>query len=327
MKAHAYQFHKENIYIDGLNASYFLNPLVFENIFKGEVTALNGTIAAWHGYDETMEIINTLRAIVDKYQDKIILVKGTQDIYRAKADKKLGFIMGFQDSNPIGDKLQAIAEYASLGVRIIQLTYNTTNHIGSGCMVEDKGLTKFGREAIAEMNRVGILIDVSHCGPRTSMEAIAASDMPIAITHANPFALCPHPRNKSNEAIKSLANKGGVIGANAFPFMLPNGQKASIDDYLNVIDYLIDLVGDEHVALGPDFMEGMPEEVANQVLKDVPDEMRKQMKGMPVCRGFESVAKSTELTLGLFKRGYSEDAIKNIIGLNWVNLYKRTWKR
>lgn len=325
MKYYAHKFHEKNIYIDGLNASYFLNPDVFKNLIAGKVTALNGTIAAWHDYTETMQIIQQLQLIADKMADKILLVKNTDDIQKAKHEHKIGFIMGFQDSNPIGDSLEAIGAYARLGVRVIQLTYNTTNFIGSGCMVEDKGLTAFGREAIAEMNKQGILIDVSHCGPQTTMEAIDASAGPIAITHANPYALCPHPRNKSNAAIQALAEKGGVIGANAFPYMLPNSQNASLEDYINVIDYMIDLVGEDHVALGPDFMEGMPEEVADQVLKDVPEEARKLMKTMPVCKGFENAAKSPEVTAGLFKRGYSEETIKKIIGLNWLNLYERVW--
>ena len=156
--------------------------------------------------------------------------------------------------------------------------------------------------------------------------AVEISVKPLAVTHANPYSFCPHPRNKSDSVLKAVAKKGGVVGINAFPAMLKTSGQASLEDYLNAIDYTVNLIGIDHTALGPDFMEEMPNEIADIVLKDVPAEMREKMKKMPALKNFESISKAPEVTDGLFRRGYSEDEVRKIIGLNWLHLYEEVWR-
>lgn len=322
------QLHHESIIIDGLNASWFLNDSVIERIHAGGVTAVNATIAAWHNSDETMSMIEQMSQQLAKHSDIAIQVRSIADIHTAKKAGKTGFILGFQDTEPIADRLDLLETYHQLGVRIIQLTYNFENRAGFGCQApEDKGLTPFGKEAVAEMNRLGILIDLSHCGKQTTLDAIELSSQPVAITHANAAAQFPHPRNKTDEAIQACAAKGGVIGALSFPAMLTQNLPATVEDYVNAIDYLVSLAGIEHTAIGPDFMEEMPLEVVKRVLTGLPPEVIQLMKKMPPVQNFSTAAEMGNVTAVLLQRGYSPEDTKKIMGENWLRLYGQVWEK
>ncbi len=321
------QFHRESFIIDGLNASWFFNDEVFKNLHRGGITAANTTVSAWQGPAETIDLIGQMYRQLEKHADIVQQVRTVADIHAAKSGKRVGTILGFQDTAPIADQIHLLRVYHELGVRIIQLTYNTENRVGCGCQApDDNGLTDFGRQVIAEMNRLGILIDLSHCGPRTTLEAIEISTRPVAITHANPLSHFPHPRNKSDEIIQALAARSGVIGALSFPAMLTHELPARVDDYLNVIDCLVDLAGIDAVALGPDFMEHMPPEIEEAALQSLPVEMRELFKTMPPVERFASVADMPNITGGLLARGYSEADTGKIMGRNWMRLYQQVWE-
>ncbi len=318
--------HADSIVIDGLNASHFFDQRVLERLHRGGVTAVNATIAAWHGPDETLATITALGELMAERADIVMPVRTVADIAAAKASGRVGMIMGFQDTAPIGDDLGMLATYHELGVRIIQLTYNDPNRVGCGCQAPaDTGLTPFGREAVGEMNRLGILVDLSHCGPVTTLDAIAYSEKPVAITHSNSRRFFEHPRNKSDEAIRTLAERGGVIGAVAFSGLLTRRIPATLGDYMAAIDDLVALVGVDHVALGPDFMEEMPAEVVAIVLKGLPPEILQHFKSMPPTQGFESVAAFPNVTAGLLAQGYAVEDVGRILGGNWLRLYAEVW--
>ena len=195
--------HRESIVIDGLNASHFLEPKILDRLEAGGVTTVHATVAAWHDLPETMALIAAHQALLRSYADRIMAVRETADIHRAKGTGRVGILLGFQGTDPIEDNLQMLAVYRDLGVKIMQLTYNATNRVGSGYRVpEDHGLTPFGRDVIADMNRLGILIDLSHCGDRTTNEAIEASRRPVAITHANSRRFSNQARNKAPETLE-----------------------------------------------------------------------------------------------------------------------------
>ncbi len=320
------QLHQDSIIIDGLNASWFLNNEVIERIHQGGVTAVNATIAAWHNPADTIDAIGKMYQQLDKYQNIAMLARNTSDIRTAKAAGKTGYILGFQDTNPIADKLHLLRVYFELGVRIIQLTYNFENLVGFGCQApEDKGLTNFGLEVVAEMNRLGILIDLSHCGPRTTLDAIEHSKKPVAITHSNAASQFAHPRNKSDEALKSCAARGGVIGAVSFPAMLTRNLPATLNDYVNTIDYLVEMVGIDHVAIGCDFMEEMPKEVVEIVLAGLSVDVMTFMQTIPPVQNFKSAKDMPNLTANLIDRGYSIADTQKIMGGNWLRLYEQVW--
>jgi len=319
--------HREAIVIDGLNASYFFDEGVLRRLRQGGVTAFNGTVAAWHSLPETMDLIADYYRLFDERPDWIMQVRSAEDIHKAKVRGCAGMIFGFQDTNAINGNLRMLAVYHALGVRIIQLTYNDENAVGCGCMVpEDKGLTPFGREVVAEMNRLGMLVDLSHCGHKTTMDAIEASKGPVAFTHANPLALAKSPRNKPDEAFKALAAKGGVAGVVRLPaWLTPRGQ-ASVEDYLSAIDYLVELTGIDHVGLGTDFMEEIPAEIMMASLKGISAENLQKYYSSTLVEGFESPAEFPRVTEGLLSRGYSPEEVKKIIGGNWLHLFEKVWQ-
>lgn len=323
----AAQLHADSIIIDGLNASYFLDQRVLERLHRGGVTAVNATIAAWHSPAETLEIIAVLGKLTETRSDIVMPVRTVADIAAAKASSRVGLIMGFQDTAPIGDNLGLLATYHSLGVRVMQLTYNFANRVGAGCQApEDGGLTPFGREVVREMNRLGILVDVSHCGPATTVDAITVSEKPIAITHSNPQRFFAHPRNKSDEAIRALVSRGGVIGAVAFGGLLTRRLPAMLADYVAAIDNLVALAGIDHIGLGPDFMEEMPAEVAAQVLKGLPSAIFQQFQALPPTQGFESASAFPNVTAALLAHAYPPDDVRKIMGANWLRLYREVWQ-
>jgi len=318
--------HREAIVIDGLNASYFFNEAVLRRIRQGGVTAFNGTVAAWHSLPETMNLIADYYRLFEDRADWIMQVRRAEDIHEAKVRGCAGMIFGFQDTGPINGNLRMLSVYHALGVRVIQLTYNDENAVGCGCMTpEDKGLTPFGREVVAEMNRLGMLVDLSHCGHKTTMDAIEASKGPVAFTHANPLALAKSPRNKPDEAFKALAAKGGVAGVVLLPAWLTHHGQASLEDYLNAIDYLVNLMGIDHVGLGTDFMEEIPAEIMATALKGISAENLQKFYGSTIVNGFESAAEFPRVTEGLLSRGYSPQDVKKIMGGSWLRLYERVW--
>lgn len=323
----AMKLHEGAIVIDGLNASYFFNEDVLRRVRLGGVTAFNGTVAAWHSLPETMNLIADYYRLLEERPGWIMHVRTVKDIHEAKVRGCAGMIFGFQDTNAINGNLRMLAVYHALGVRIIQLTYNDENAVGCGCMApEDKGLTPFGREVVAEMNRLGILVDLSHCGHKTAMDAIEASRGPVAFTHANPLALAKSPRNKPDEAFKALAAKGGVAGVVRLPAWLTPHGRASVEDYLHAIDYLVELTGIDHVGLGTDFMEEIPAEILMQSLQGISPENLQKYYSSTIVEGFESAAEFPRVTEGLLARGYSPEEVKKIMGGNWLRLYEKVWK-
>jgi membrane dipeptidase len=323
----AQQLHRDSVIVDGLNASWFLSDTVIERIHQGGTTAVNATIAAWHDPGETLDMIGQMLRQLDKHSRIAVQARSVADIRAAKTAGKTGFILGFQDTNPIVDKLHLLRVYHELGIRIIQLTYNFENRVGFGCQApEDRGLTDFGRDVVVEMNRLGILIDLSHCGPRTTLDAIEYSEKPVAITHANAASQYAHPRNKSDEAIRACAARRGVIGAVSFPAMLTQNLPATLDDYVDAIDYLVGMVGVDHVGIGPDFMEAMPREVAETVLAGLPVEVITCMQSIPPVQNFISAVDMPNVTARLLARGYSAADTQKIMGGNWLRLYEQTWQ-
>jgi membrane dipeptidase len=326
-KTLASELHSKSIVIDGLNASNFVDERVLERLHAGGVTAVNATVAAWHSPEEARALIRAVGDLLEKRSDLALPVRNTADIMAAKASRRVGVILGFQDAAPIGDDIGLLEMHYELGVRIIQLTYNHANRVGSGCLTpDDAGLTAFGRRMVAEMNRLGILVDLSHCGPRTTLEAVQASEKPVGITHANARRFLLSPRNKSDDAIREMSARGGVIGAVAFGGLLTLDLPATLEHYAAAIDDLVDLAGVQHVGLGPDFMEEMPVEIAMQALKGLPAETLQTFGATPPTQGFESASAFPNVTKALMERGYQPEQVQAIIGRNWLRLYQEVWR-
>ena len=329
MDQNAKDLHESTIVIDCLEISNWSEE-IFKKMRLGGLTAINCTCSILENFRQTVKNIVWWHGAFDNYSDLIMPIHDVSDIKKAKKLNKTGIILGFQNTSAIEDDLDLLTIFHGLGIRVIQLTYMEGNLIGQGCLERfDAGLTSFGLEVIEEMNRLGILIDLSHVGHRTTMDAIEASQKPVAFTHANPKSLYDHPRNKPDEALIAVAEKGGVVGATIFPPFLAAGNKSTLNDFIDVIDYLADMIGYDHVAVGTDFTEGQPKEWFDWILTG------KSKKGPALNlnhplknpEGIESTADFPNLTSALLNRGYSELNIQKIMGGNIMRVLSEVWEK
>ena len=326
----AKQIYDAAIVIDALNVSNWSSPAVYQSLHAGGITAINATSAVWENYPQAMDNIAAWLHRFKEHDDILILVKTSADILQAKQEGKVGIILGWQNASPIENHISRLDLFHALGVRIIQITYNERNLLGNGCYERrDEGLTNFGIDAIKEMNRLGILIDLSHVGDRTTLEAIEHSEKPVAITHANARAFVNHVRNKTDEALSRLVEKGGVIGANAFPAFFENTFDATLSDYADAIDDLVQRVGINHVGIGTDYTQDQPKAFFDWIFS----QQGTKYKERPIVypdplihpQGMETPDKLPNLSDELQSRGYTETDMTKILGGNWLNLFQRVW--
>jgi len=211
------ELHDELIVFDGLIIANW-GPEVFADMRRGGITAANCTCSVWEGFEATMANLARFQAWFRAHADLILQIRTTEDIHCAKREGRTGIVLGFQNVSAFEDQLGAIGLFKELGVGIVQLAYNTQNLVGAGCYEsKDPGLSDFGREVVAEMNRVGMLCDLSHVGPATSRDTILVSTQPVAYSHCLPAGLKAHPRNKSDEELRFIADHGGFVGVTMFP--------------------------------------------------------------------------------------------------------------
>ncbi len=333
MSTEARKIYDEAIVIDGLSISNWESDAVFRRLRAGNITAINATVATWENFVQTMAHLSAwMRRFRER--DDILQVKETADIYAAKEQGKTGIILSFQNASPIENELDRLGLFLALGVRVIQLTYHETNLLGSGCWERtDGGLSNFGVDAVREMNRLGIVIDLSHVGPKTTMDAIEMSEQPVAITHANARSFCGHPRNKEEDALKLLAEKGGVVGATSFANFLPRGFDSTVEDFVDAIDDMVERVGIDHVAIGTDSTHDQPLEfwhyIGSQQGTKFPSTFADgsvpytELSFQP--KGIDSPAEFPNLAEALVNRGYSAEDITKLLGGNWMNLFERVW--
>ncbi len=293
----------------GVTATHFTVFATDDNL-RGAL----GHIAGWFEMAEQNDAIVALKA---------------DDIVRAKEEKRPCVIWGSQNAKPIEEDIKYIRILHALGLRIIQLAYDEPNYIGTGGSQADSGVTELGRKVIEEMNRVGILIDVSHCGDKTVMDAMKYSEDPIAITHANPRARVNHTRNKTDEQMLALAEKGGVLGLTAWSpiTMVKEGVRPNVEDFLDHMEYVIKLIGVEHVGFGLDLTphwDWDPDDYYNWI-KKYPGLAPTNIEERTVD-GLDHVSKIKNVARGLVARGYSDDDILKILGGNFLDLFRRVWK-
>ena len=211
---------KDMIVIDALELSKWDRDFVIM-LQKGGVTAVHACVGLWENARETLTKVAEWHRFFKENDDLIIPVKTGADIDEAKRTGKLGIMLGAQNTSALEDELGLVSVFNEMGVKIMQLTYNNQNLIGSSCYEEtDPGLSRFGKNVIKEMNRVGMIIDLSHVGTKTSLDTLALSSRPVAITHANPDWIYPSKRNKSEEILSALRDNKGVLGVCAYPHLI-----------------------------------------------------------------------------------------------------------
>lgn len=320
--------HADAVVIDGLVVSKWSREL-FADMRKGGLTAANCTCSVWENFRQTVDNIGAWRRRFAEHADLIAPVRTTADIGRAKAEGKVGIILGTQNTWCIEDRLDYLAVFKGLGVGVMQLTYNTQNLVGSGCFEgRDSGLSDFGREAIEAMNGLGIAIDLSHVGPLTSRETIEHSRKPVTFSHCAPAALKAHPRNKSDEDLRKIVAKGGHVGVVMLAHFLPKGADSTIDDYLDAIAHTLNVCGEDHVGIGTDFTQGQDADFFTWLRRDK-GYARTLVSGVPGVAGFpkglETLADYPNLTAAMERRRWPEPRIRKVLGLNWLRFLKEAW--
>lgn len=315
------------ILIDGLVIARFSRD-VFEDMRKGGITAANCTCSVWHDFRATMANIAQWKRWFAEHDDLITQVYTTDDIRRAKAEGRVGIMLGWQNTSGIDDDIGNLVLFRELGVRIVQLTYNSQNLVGSGCWEShDGGLSDFGRHAIDEMNRLGILIDLSHVGPKTSEDAIKYSKEPVAYTHCCPM-LKKHARNKTDEQLRSIADRGGFVGFASYTPFLPKGEESTLDDCVAGMEYLINLIGEENVGIGTDWVQDQDVEFFTYLSSDKGKGRptatpHKKVPAMP--KGLETLGDFRNFVPAMERAGWSETRIRRVLGENWLRFLDRVW--
>ena len=318
--------------IDGLQYVNW-NRELFEEAKLGGVNVIHVTIAYWENKKEVIENINTWGRRFIEHSDLIMLIHDASEIKIAQEEGKIGIIFGFQNCSPIEDDIHLIEAMHKLGVRIMQLSYNNQSLLATGCYEErDSGITRFGKEAIKEMNRLGMIIDMSHSAELSTLQAIELSTRPIAITHANPTTFHSALRNKSNDILKNLSQSEGMLGVSLYPFHLANGSDCLLEDFCNMVYDTAELMGIDRIGIGsdlclnwdytvlewmrsgrwalaPDYGEGNAEQPS---WPKQPDWFKNNL-------GFQNIIN------GLETASFSSQDIEKIMGQNWLNFFNSSF--
>lgn len=316
-----------------------LSAKALDDVRASGLTAVNVTVSGVGSYandaDTTIRNIAYWNAQIAAHPDRLMLVRTGRDLALAKSNGQLGLIYGFQDATPVGEDLERLDRYEQLGVRIVQLTYNRRNLAGDGCLEPgNAGLSTFGHALIERLNGRHLQIDLSHAGERTTLEAIARSAKPVAITHSGCAALAPLPRNKTNHEMRKLADKGGVMGIYLMPFLRVKGQPKA-DDLIAHIEHALNVCGEDHVGIGSDgsispiefndeFKRKHAEDVADRRARGIsaPGEDPEVYIFLPdlnTANRFETIASL------LSARGISDRRIDKILGGNFARLFEENW--
>jgi len=309
-----------------------ISPAVLKQAHESGVSIVNWTVSHPE-FESTVEDIAFVHSLADKNPANLIVVRHAADIPQAKQSKKIGIILGFQHPQPI-ENLDHLELFRNLGVRVMQLTYNNRSLLGDGCLEPgNSGLSKLGKSAIAKMNELGIAVDLSHSGQRTTAEGIEASKKPVLITHSGCNAVFQHPRNKDDRELKALADRGGVIGIYIMPYLVASPTSPAREHVLAHMDHALKVCGEDHVGIGSDgVIDTFPDTPEQR--KAFADDAAQRIKLGIAAPGEDRPPFSPDLNTpqrmeiiadGLSKKGYSSEAIEKVLGKNFYRAFGEIW--
>lgn len=317
-----------NPLIDGLQYANW-SEKIFRQMRAGGVDAVHVTITYHESFRETVLNIERWNRWFERYPDSIFQGFTAADIEIARQTGRTAIFFGSQNPSCIEDDIGLVEVLHRLGMRFMQLTYNNQSLLATGCYeAEDGGLSRMGREVVREMNRVGMVVDMSHSGDRSTLEAIEHSTRPIAITHANPASWHPARRNKSDTVLKALAESGGMLGLSLYPHHLKGGSACSLEAFCDMAARAVDVMGAGNVGIGSDLCQDQPDSIVEWMrvgrwTKAIDyGEGSADAPGFPPMpdwfgdnRDFGNIAE------GLKNRGMSEAEVAGIMGGNWMRFY------
>lgn len=315
--------------IDGLQYANW-SEKIFRQLREGDVDAIHVTIAYHENFRETVLNFEKWNRWFEQYPDLIVKGLTAADIDLARATGRTAVFFGFQNPSPIEDDIGLVEIVHTLGARFMQLTYNNQSLLATGCYeAEDGGLTRMGKQVIREMNRVGLVVDMSHSGDRSTIEAAEHSERPIAITHANPYEWAPALRNKRDNVIRAVTQNGGMLGFSTYPHHLKDKSDCSLTEFCEMIARSAERYGAEHLGIGTDLCQDQPDSVVEWMrvgrwTKEIDyGEGSKSVPGFPPMPDwFADNRDFANIEQGLRATGLSEAEVQGIMGGNWYRFFK-----
>lgn len=302
---------------------------IFRQMQEGGVTAVHVTIAYHETFRETVANVETWNRWFERFPELIFHGRTGDDVRRAKTERRTAIFFGFQNPSPIEDDIGLVEIWHSLGARFMQLTYNNQSLLATGCYeAEDPGVTRMGRQVIREMNRVGLVVDMSHSAERSTLEAIEISERPIAITHANPAFWHPARRNKSDDVLRALGQTGGMLGFSMYPHHLKDKSDCTLASFCEMIARTADLMGIDNIGLGSDLCQDQPDSVVEWMRVgrwskeiDYGEGSASDAGFPPMPDWFGDNRHFGNIAAGLAEHGFSEADTAAVMGENWLRFY------
>jgi len=318
--------------IDGLQYANW-SEKIFRQMREGGVDAVHVTITYHETFRETVLIIEKWNRWFEKHPDLIFQGRTAADVQRARDTGRTAIFFGSQNPSCIEDDIGLIEVMHTLGLRFMQLTYNNQSLLASGCYEdEDAGLTRMGRAAVAEMNRVGLVVDMSHSGERSTLEAIEHSTRPIAITHANPSSWHAALRNKPDDLLRTLGKSGGFLGLSAYPHHLKGGSACTLQSWCDMAALAVDLVGPTGVGIGTDLCQDQPDTIVEWMRVGRWTKTIDYGEGSAANAGFPAMPEwfhdnrdLAGLRAGLRAAGLDETTTDGVMGNNWHAFFENSF--
>ena len=304
---------------------------VFKINHEAGLDAVHVTVVYHEDFNEFNSKIEEWNSHFKENSDLIFLGKSYKDIEKAKIEKKTAIFFGFQNCSPIEDDINLVEKIYDLGCRFMQLTYNNQSLLATGCFEDfDSGVTNFGKEVIKEMNRLGLVIDMSHSAEKSTIDAISLSQKPIAITHANPTFWHATKRNKSNELLEILSKNDGMLGLSLYPHHLKDGTNCTLESFCEMTAKTVEIMGIERIGIGSDLCLYQPDSIVEWMRNGTWAKSKNFGEGTKKNFGFPKqpdwfidARGFLNLENGLSKIGFNKNEIDGILGNNWFNFYKR----
>ena len=303
---------------------------IFKINREAGLDAVHVTIVYHEDFSELQTVIKVWDQHFKDNSDLIFLGKDFKDIKKAKLENKTAIFFGFQNCSPIEDDINLIEKVHEQGCIFMQLTYNNQSLLATGCYEKnDSGVTNFGKEAIKEMNRVGIVIDMSHSGEQSTLDAIDISEKPIAITHANPSFWHEAKRNKSNDLLKNLSKSGGMLGLSLYAHHLKDGTSCTLQNFCEMVAKTAEIMDIKNIGIGSDLCLNQPDSVVEWMRNGTWTKAKNYGEGTTYKPGFPKQPDwlvdsrgFKNLEQGLKKNGFNDDEVNGILGNNWYNFYQ-----
>ena len=323
----------QSLFIDALQYNNWSEE-VFKQINEGGLSAIHVTICYHEDFQEMVQNVIDWNRRFESYSDMIFLGRTADDVRKAQKEGRTAIFFGFQNCSPIEDNIGLVEICHQLGVRFMQLTYNNQSLLATGCYEEnDSGITRMGKQVIKEMNRVGLVVDMSHSAERSTLEAIEISERPIVITHANPAFWHPALRNKSNEVLKALGESGSMLGFSVYPHHLKDGTNCTLESFSAMIADTAEIMGVQNIGIGTDLCQNQPDSVVEWMRNGTWTKERDFGEGSAGSAGFPDQPSwfrdnrdFSNIALGLKDVGFSDDEVAAVMGNNWLNFFESSFE-